>query len=93
MTMTNEQLHGKFGVTDEELESRAAEYEAADWSHMRFGQVVPGRPRVADEPLESITVKIPRSRAAAIGRLQLETGITRSEFVRRAIDDELMAMG
>ncbi len=51
-----------------------------------------GRPRMTDEPLDSITVKVPHSRIVAMKRVQKETGMTKSEFVRRAIDNELMAM-
>ncbi len=91
--MTNsEKLRERFGVTGEQLDAWAGEYEGADWSHMRFGEVVNGRPRIADEPLDSITVRIPRSRILAMKQMQAEHGITKSEFVRRAIDHELMAM-
>ncbi|WP_165171323.1 toxin-antitoxin system antitoxin subunit [Adlercreutzia sp. ZJ242] len=90
--MSNEELRERFGVTAEQLDAWADEYESADWSHMRFGEVINGRPRVSDEPLDSITVKIPRSRTVAMKRVQQETGMTRSEFVRRAIDHELMAL-
>lgn len=90
--MTNEELHEKFGVTSEQLDAWADEYESADWSHMRFGAVTAGRPRITDEPLDSITVKIPHSRALALKRIQQERGITKSDFVRKAIDNELMAM-
>lgn len=90
--MNDEELHGKFGVTSAQLDAWADEYESPDWSHMRFGEIATGRPRVSDEPLDSITVKIPHSRAVALRRVQQERGITRSEFVRMAIDNELMAM-
>ena len=90
--MNNEELRQKFGVTGEQLDKWAGEYENADWSHMRFGEIINGRPRMADEPLDSITVKVPHSRVVAMKRVQEETGITKSEFVRRAIDNELMAM-
>lgn len=90
--MSNEELRERFGVTADQLDAWADEYESADWSRMRFGEVINGRPRVSDEPLDSITVKIPRSRVMAMKRMQQETGVTRSEFVRRAIDHELMAL-
>ena len=90
--MNREELHEKFGVTSEQLDTWADEYESEDWSHMRFGEVTIGRPRIADEPLDSITVKVPHSRAVAMKRVQQEKGITKSDFVRRAIDRELMAM-
>lgn len=90
--MNNDELHEKFDVTDDQLDVWASEYENPDWSHMRFGEIIIGRPRIADEPLESITVKIPHSRAVAMKRVQQEKGITKSDFVRQAIDHELMAM-
>lgn len=91
--MTNEELHKKFGVTADQLDKWANEYESSDWSHMRFGKVVNGRPHIADEPLDTITVKIPHSRLVAINALQKKKGITKSEFVRQAIDNELLAIG
>ena len=91
--MNREELHKKFGVTAKQLDTWADEYESNDWSHMRFGdEIIIGRPKVADEPLDSITVKVPHSRAVAIKRLQEEKGITKSDFVRCAIEHELMLM-
>lgn len=90
--MNREELHKKFNVTSEQLDTWADEYESDNWSHMRFGEIVVGRPKITDEPLDSITVKVPHSRAVAIKRLQQEQGITKSDFVRSAIDHELMAL-
>ncbi len=91
--MSGGDLRQRFGVTGDQLDEWAGEYEGDDWSHMRFGEIINGRPRLSDEPLDSITVKVPHSRAVAMGRVQQETGMTKSEFVRRAIDNELLAMG
>ena len=91
--MSGDDLRQRFGVTGDQLDEWAGEYEGDDWSHMRFGEIINGRPRLSDEPLDSITVKVPHSRAVAMGRVQQETGMTKSEFVRRAIDNELLAMG
>lgn len=90
--MGGNELHEKFGVTAEQLDTWAKEYESSDWSHMRFGKIASGRPKIADEPLDSITVKIPHSRIVAMKRIQQETGMTKSEFVRRAIDNELISL-
>ncbi len=87
----NEELRRKFGMTGEQLDAWANEYESDDWSHMRFGEVIVGRPRVSGEPLDSITVKVPHSRVVAMKRIQQETGITKSDFVRQTIDHELAA--
>ena len=90
--MKSNDMHEKFGVSTEQLDAWADEYENADWSRMRFGEITNGRPRIADKPLDSITVKIPRSRTVAMRRMQQQTGMTRSEFVRQAIDHELMSL-
>lgn len=90
--MKSNDMHEKFGVSTEQLDAWADEHENADWSHMRFSEIANGRPRIADEPLDSITVKIPRSRIIAMRRMQQRTGMTRSEFVRQAIDHELMSL-
>ncbi len=90
--MNNEELHEEFDVSAKQLDAWADEYEAADWSHMSFGEITNGRPRIADEPLDSITVKIPHSRSVAMRRMQQQMGMTRSEFVRQAIDHELMSL-
>lgn len=88
--MNTEELRDRFGVTGEQLDAWADEYEGDDWSHMRFGEVIKGRPRISEEPLDSITVRIPHSRVVAMNRVQEEKGITKSDFVRSAIDHELM---
>ncbi len=90
--MNNEELHEKFGVTAGQLDAWAEEYENADWSGMRFGKAVDGTPDIAEEPFDSITVKLPRSRVVAMKKIQKESGITKSDFVRRAIDNELVSM-
>ncbi|WP_165247977.1 hypothetical protein [Adlercreutzia sp. ZJ141] len=67
--MSNKELYDRFGVTAEQLDTWADEYESADWSHMRFGEVINGRPKISDKPLDSITVKVPRSRTVAMKRM------------------------
>ena len=90
--MSEETLHEQFGVTAEELEKRAAEYEQDDWSDMQFGTTIVGRPVICDDAMQTIAVKVPRSRIEAMKRVQEERGITRSEFVRAAIDHELVEL-
>jgi predicted DNA binding CopG/RHH family protein len=90
--MKKEELHEKFGVTGEQLDTWAAEYENESWDKMSFGKIIQGRPRIYDEELKTITVKVPVSRVAAIQNAANKNGISRSEFVRQAIDNELMAV-
>jgi transposase len=88
--MSEEKILEKFGVTAEQLDNWAAEYESNDWSNMEFGEVVRGRPKVFSEPLETITIKVPRSRVIAMRHVKDQKGISRSDFVRQAIDHELL---
>jgi predicted DNA binding CopG/RHH family protein len=90
--MKTEELHKKFGVTDEQLDTWAAEYENESWDGMSFGKIIQGRPRLYDEELKTITVKVPASRIVAIQNAASKSGMSRSEFVRQAIDNELVAM-
>jgi len=89
--MSNDDLHKKFDVTGSRLDEWAAEYENASWDKMSFGQIVQGRPRLSNEDLKPITVKIPVSRVAAIQHIISKNGVSRSEFLRQAIDNEIIA--
>ena len=88
--MGDKKMIEKFDVTEEQLDTWASEYESTDWSSMEFGKVVQGRPRISDEELKTITLRIPASRVAAVQRAADREGITRSEFVRKAIENELI---
>ena len=90
--MSSSELHKKFSVSAEQLDTWAAEYENASWEGMDFGQIVRGRPRISSEELKPITIKVPASRVAAIQHVADKNGISRSEFLRRAIDNEIIAL-
>ena len=90
--MSQDQLYKKFGVDSEYIEISAAEYENPSWEKMQFGKITQGRPRVSDEPLCTITVKVPESRTRAIKIAAERRGISRSDFLRQAIDNELVSM-
>mgnify|MGYP000342780738 CR=1 FL=1 len=87
--MNNDELRKRFGVTGEQLDAWADEYEGADWSHMRFGEVIKGRSRISDEPLDSITVRIPTDLSERYNRLAKETGRSRSYYVNEALADSI----
>lgn len=89
--MKASELHKKFGVTPEYLEESAAEYESVSWDTMRFGEITQGRPRLSNEPLSTLTVKVPESRVAAIKMAAEKRGVSRSDFLRQAIDNELLS--
>ncbi|WP_454933680.1 ribbon-helix-helix domain-containing protein [Actinomyces oris] len=88
--MNRDQMNAAFGVTDEQLDSLAADYEAGDWKG-RLGPAVQGRPRLYEEEMRTISFRIPASRLQAIDAHAERNGKSRSEFLRQAIDDALLA--
>ena len=48
-------------VTDEQIEAMAEAIEAGSLPGQWSGEVVVGRPRLADEPLDVISFKVPHS--------------------------------
>ncbi|NHM14626.1 ribbon-helix-helix domain-containing protein [Xiamenia xianingshaonis] len=89
--MKDSQLIAEFGLTEEEVERIVSKVESGDLSDFDPSKTMKGRPMEQD-PMETISFKIPRSRVKAVNRMAKEAGISRSEFVRRAIDNELIAL-
>ncbi|WP_172135442.1 ribbon-helix-helix protein, CopG family [Adlercreutzia sp. ZJ473] len=90
-TMNDEQICSELGLTMGEVEEIVAKVEAGDLSDYDTSRVMAGRP-LEQEPMDTISLKIPRSRLQAVNRMAREAGVSRSEFVRRAIDNELIAL-
>ena len=88
--MNRDQMNAAFGVTDEQLDSLAADYDSGDWKG-RLGPVVQGRPRLYEEEMRTVSFRIPASRLQAIDAHAERNGKSRSEFLRQAIDDALFA--
>lgn len=88
--MNREEINRLFDVTDEQLDNMAAEYETGDWQD-GVGPAIPGRPRLYDEELETISFRLPKSRIQAIDAKAKSVGETRSQFLRDAIDAALLA--
>ena len=75
-------------LTDADLETMAAEYESGEWSGV--GPVEPGRPKLYDEDMETVSFRLPRSRIAAVEAVAKARGESKSEFFRKAIDEALL---
>ena len=82
-------------VTDEQIEAMAEAIEAGVPADRRCAEGVGdndtlpafGRPRLADEPLDVISFKVPHSAALAIKRAAEQEGESRSAFLRKAALD------
>ncbi|WP_075280634.1 ribbon-helix-helix domain-containing protein [Thermophilibacter provencensis] len=67
-------------LTDEDIDRICKEFETESWAG-RLQRIHQGPAAVADEPLVTVTVKIPQSMVEAID----ERAQNRSDFIRRAI--------
>lgn len=83
--MTREEMNAALGMTEEELDARAEEYENDTWDASHLGKVIMGRPSIADEEVRPITVRLPISQIAAIDKLAALNETTRSAEVRAAV--------
>ena len=79
-------------LSDADFDAMAAEYEEGAWSEPE-GKVSLGRPKLFEEDMETVSFRLPRSRADAVAAAAKRQGISKSEFFRRAIDRELLSMG
>jgi hypothetical protein len=51
--MNRDEINALFGVTENDLDIEAREYEEETWKPVLFGIPSPGRPRAYDEDMET----------------------------------------
>ena len=83
--MKRAEMNELLGMTEEEMDSRADEYESDTWDSSQLGKVTMGRPRLADEETRAVTVRLPLSQIAAIDREAQREGKSRSSAIRAAL--------
>lgn len=76
-------------LTDELLDKLAEEYESGAWKG-DLGEVTRGRPKLCEEELETVSFRLPKSRIAAIEAVAKKRGQSKSEFLRQAVDRNLI---
>jgi len=74
-------------VTDEMLDVWAEDFESGKWPAGKT--VILGRPRLATEELQSVTVRLPRTKVLALEEKASRLGVNRSEALRKAVDEYL----
>ncbi len=89
MTRRDDEILASIGMTMEEVDSIAEACEAGDYGMWDSSRVSYGSP--FEEEMTTISIRLPKSRVEAMKRVTKDRGVTRSEFVRRAIDQELMS--
>lgn len=86
--MMTEDLEKKFNVTKEELDKLAEQYESGNWPEGRT--VLLGRPRISDEELVSVTIKLPKTQLEAIDCSAKNEGKSRSAYMRNLLRIAMM---
>lgn len=86
--MSDKELCELFDTTLEDVKREVAAVEAGDFSAFDFDHAMLGWP-MEDEKMDTVSFKVPHSRVVAVDRAAKEQGMTRFEFMRRAIGREL----
>lgn len=88
--MNDRELCEMFGITLEDVTREVDKLENGDLSSWDFSRAMMGSP-MQKERMGMVSAPVPESRIAAMKRIAREQGISRAEFIRRAIDDALLA--
>ena len=81
--MAEYKLKNGYGLTDEEIERRAAEWESDD-AEIGLVPLRVGRPPLSGEPNANLSFKCPESGAELIARAAEVAGVKKSAFIREA---------
>lgn len=87
--MERSKINDLLGMSEAEMDRRAEEYESDSWDASELGKVVMGRPRISDEEMRAITVRLPISQIAEIDRAAARDGQSRSSAIRAALSSWL----
>ena len=71
--MNVNELNKKFGLSENEVAKKAAEYENTNWQHMKFGKPLSGRPRIYEQPMQRISVTIPTDTVPPLKTFAIKT--------------------
>lgn len=83
--MSDKELLAQIGMTEEEAEVRAQDYERDSWDAAKLGKPRRGRPSIANEEVRPFTVRFPVSLMAYVDDWARAHGHTRSEELRRIV--------
>lgn len=90
MSKRDEDILASIGMTVDEVDTIADACEAGNYDMWDSSRVSYGSP--FDEEMTTISIRLPKSRIKAMERIANSSGVSRSEFVRRAIDQELLKL-
>ena len=91
MTLTkhDKQILDSISLSENDLNEELGKFEEGDFSDFDFSKTIDGRP-IEEEKFQMVSAPIAASRLVAIKRITSKQGISRSEFIRKAVDHELL---
>lgn len=86
-TKRDKELLASIGMTPEEADRRAAEFEAGTWDRSEWGEPRRGRPSIADEEVRIYSMRFPVSLMAFVDDQANAHGRSRSEELRAIVGE------
>lgn len=83
--MTDEEQLALIGMTPEEADSRAREFEEGAWDRSEWGEPRRGRPSLSDGPVRVYSMRFPVELMAYVDDQADEHGRSRSEELRAIV--------
>ncbi len=90
--MNREEINALLGMSEEDLDKKAAEYENGTWDRSAFGKVQPGRPPLYDSAMGTISFKEQKSKIEQINMRAAKLKISRSDYMRQLVEKDLAAL-
>ena len=88
--MNENEILKSFKITEDEMERIGQEYENDTWDERALTNVTVGRPALSSEPTKTMSFKIEQSTYKAVDNKASLLGISKSEYVRKLIDRDLL---
>jgi hypothetical protein len=83
------EMEARFQVTNEQIETWAAECELGIYPGKSSGKIINGRSFLSGEELKPVTFKETKQKIAAIDRKAASLGQSRSDYLRHLVDKDL----
>ena len=87
--MEREELNELLGMSEQEQDAAALEYENDTWDSSHLGRVSTGRPSLFGAPMKSVTFKEAEPVIVQIDARAASLRMTRSEYIRGLIQKDL----
>lgn len=80
-------------LTDEMIDRMAEACERGEYPGKPTGEILVGRPLMFGEEMRPVTFKVPIAKAEQIGARAAELHLSRSDYLRMLVDQDLAAAG